>query len=87
MRNSYGSRQKCIFLEFNTVVGTDAIFHPDGRHDNYTTHIEIIDRAREIRRIRPNLKLVGYSKPGDYSGKVHPFPQYVLDMANAEPTE
>lgn len=67
-----------IFLEFKDVetdqprvVGTDAIMHVDGRWSRDTAASHAYEKAAEMRKRQPSLALVGYSKPGDFSGKVH----------------
>lgn len=82
--NRYGNRDNCIFLEFTTLVGSDAIYYPDGRHNNYSVESDIIDYARKIRNRKPSVELVGYSTKGDYSGKIYPFPEYVLNSVNGK---
>lgn len=67
-----------IFLEFTDVktklprvVGSDAMMHVDGRWSRDTAASHAYEKATEMRKRHPNLALVGYSKPGDFSGKVH----------------
>lgn len=53
--NVYGRKQSVIFLEFNTIVGTDSICFIDGRLNNYNMEQRIIEQAKAIRKYRPNL--------------------------------
>lgn len=78
--NKYGNRDRCIFLEFNYVVGTDAIFYPDGRYSNFNVESEIIRHVQYMRKFRPNLQLVGFQRKN--SNQTYSFSAGVLELAN-----
>ena len=80
MSNIYGNRNKCIFLEFNRLVGTDAIFYPDGRHSNHTVENEIIEYVQTLRKRDKSLILVGFQHKNSSGHGI--FPSYVTYNAN-----
>lgn len=82
MSNRYGTRDTCLFLEFNNLVGSDCMFYPDGRLGDFRTEQEIIKRVRELRKNRPTLELKGFQRAGDRSNRVYSFPNWVLLEAN-----
>lgn len=83
MRNVYGTRDNCIFLEFNSVVGTDAIFYPMGNWGNDRVEDAIVDKALAIIKHRPNLELVGYTRKNDsYGSATRTFPKWVYSAVN-----
>ena len=79
--NVYGRKDAVIFLEFNTIIGTDSICFIDGRLNNYNMEQRIIEKARDIRKHRPNLQLVSYGKRSPDT-KSYSFPNYVLEAVN-----
>lgn len=71
--NRYYNNGRAIILEFDRVVGSDAIFYPDGRHSDDTVESLILDKVKGITN-KKNATLIGYSKTGN--GKIEKFPKW-----------
>jgi hypothetical protein len=78
MSNPYG---KVIYLEFSSIVGSDASHYIDGWHSKATTDAGIIEHAKRIRKFYPAITLTGYTRKGDH-GHICEFSDFVLHSVN-----
>jgi hypothetical protein len=51
------------------VLGTDAIYYVDGRYGRERVLNEIYERYSDY--FKHGFTLLGYTRPGDYTGKIH----------------
>ena len=75
-----------MFLEFElgngslAAIGSDCMFHLDGRLNQFNAEMEIADKARQIIKSKTGLKLVGYTRRGNH--KLVKFHKGFVDYVN-----
>lgn len=62
-----------MWLEFErptgnlAAIGSDSALHIDGRFGQLRAELTIIEKAREIRKRHPDIKLVGFTTRGNHN--------------------